>query len=49
MASIRSYFSPTTKQVMEEDDDFTNRTQTNEDSKSFYTTKDFNKNLLIQA
>ena len=34
---------------MEEDDDFTNRKRTNEDSKSFYATKVFNKNLLIQA
>ena len=49
MASIKSYFLLTTKQAMEEDDDFANRKQVNEDSKSFYATKVFNKNLFIQA
>lgn len=49
VASARSYFLPTSKQAMEEDDDFTNRKRTNEDSKSFHATKVFNKSLLTQA
>ena len=49
IASMRSYFLPTTKQAIEEDDDFTNRKRANEDSKSFCATRVFNKNLLIQA
>ena len=54
MASIRSYFSPTTKQAIEEDNDFTNRKRINEDSKSFYATKvlvkifSFKPNLYFQ-
>lgn len=49
MTSIRSYFAPTTKQSMIEDETFINRKRTNEDARDFFDAKVFNTNLLMQV
>ena len=46
--SIRSYFASSTKENLQEDDDFVNRKRTNEDARELYGTKIFNKNVLVQ-
>ena len=48
MESTRSYFAPNAKDSLQEDKDFMDRKRTNEDTREFYGTKLFNKNLLVQ-
>ena len=49
MTSIRSYFAPTEKQSIMEDEAFVNRKRSNEDARDVFDTKVFNKNLLMQV
>ena len=46
MASMRSVFCTLAKESVDSDEDFVNRKRKNEDSKSHYPGKVFNKNML---
>ena len=49
MASMCSYFSSSTKETLQEDEEFVNRKRTNEDDRELYGSKLFNQNLLVQV
>ena len=48
MEITRSYFAPNTKESLQEYEYFIDRKRSHEDDREFFSTKIFNKNILIQ-
>ena len=48
IASMHSFFAPSTKETLQEYENFINQKRSNEDAQWFYGDKLFTKNLLIQ-
>ena len=49
MTIVRSYFTPTTKKSMVDEEAFINRKRANEDARDFFDAKVFNRIFLMQV